>query len=513
MSRISLKYVLYILILLSSTQIFAQKIVHHTVKYGETKYRLSKVYEISIEELERQNPEIAKGLYAGQELTIDTSYSVPKRDPEGNYIKYLVKKGESKSLIAKRYNISIAELDKANPDIQEELFAFEYIFIPVSNEVKKAEMNNYSDTSTDHTASVEKNLDNSSTTFDSEEGRNSYVNMVSSIKVNKEIALAILFPDTITSNTSYGDFEKGAQMAIDSVKSLGLHVTADYFNLKDVVKSGDYSSVVNYENVISLCNVKATSSIINKSSKKSNLVYGSAVNGVLEASDYNVLFALSSDFYRQNKLLGYLTSQNGNIIIINDEESTLNEHILKMYPQIKILTSDNGIVDESEFSSSLASGVKNFVILNTTNVNSIINTTNFLLPKSGSYSIQLASFRPLSEMVSSKISIKRYLVLKLIYTEFEGCNQKDTSYRQSFTNVYKKKYSAKPTDASVFGFDITFDFLVRLAQGEDIKSQLGKKTKYVSVPFEYTNVGDNVFTNSALKVYELIDYNNSKELK
>ncbi|TGD59092.1 lytic transglycosylase [Flavobacterium humi] len=65
-----------------AARIINSETVFHTVLPKETKYSISKKYGISIEQLERQNPEIINGLIEGNQLAINTSAVKAKNENE-----------------------------------------------------------------------------------------------------------------------------------------------------------------------------------------------------------------------------------------------------------------------------------------------------------------------------------------------------------------------------------------------------------------------------------------------
>ncbi|MEY4462384.1 MAG: hypothetical protein RLY98_924 [Bacteroidota bacterium] len=135
----------------------------HEVQPKETLFGIAKQYEISLEELNVANPELAEtGLKAGQKIKIPTKDNqinvalikkeTPKLEPkkevvlkdkngksaaESEVLKtttltHEVLPSETKFGIAKQYGISVADLDKANPILEiEALKAGQKILIPV----------------------------------------------------------------------------------------------------------------------------------------------------------------------------------------------------------------------------------------------------------------------------------------------------------------------------------------------------------------------------------------------
>lgn len=144
----------------------------HFVNKGETLAAIAKVYNVTIEELGSDNPEISNGLKADMVLRIpqksviaipdiavpntqtqpphakqDEKHIEPakpdekqkvqvKPDEKQNYILYLVKKQETLYGISKQYNVSVDDIVKANPGFSGLKEGME-IRIPKKNNVEK----------------------------------------------------------------------------------------------------------------------------------------------------------------------------------------------------------------------------------------------------------------------------------------------------------------------------------------------------------------------------------------
>lgn len=108
----------------------------HTVVTKETLYGISSKYKISVEELVRQNPEVADGLKVGMELVINqtTIEEISQEDikpalPE-NYIEHVVKEKETLYSISKTYEIGIDSIVSINPILIDGLKIGMVLYIP-----------------------------------------------------------------------------------------------------------------------------------------------------------------------------------------------------------------------------------------------------------------------------------------------------------------------------------------------------------------------------------------------
>lgn len=108
----------------------------HTVKPKETMFGIARQYGVSVDALKQANPVLADGLKIGQVITIpggpaavktEAPAAVPapakpaKQVAKGSTITHIVEPKETKFGIAKRYGISVAELERQNPGIVQNL--------------------------------------------------------------------------------------------------------------------------------------------------------------------------------------------------------------------------------------------------------------------------------------------------------------------------------------------------------------------------------------------------------
>lgn len=115
-------------------RIITNETVFHKVILGETKYSISKIYKISIEQLEIQNPEIINGLVEGTILAINSSGIKPKNEREELMVALAEKQAiiekskvqnskiedlEDKLIVQKEMNQKIIKLNSLDVDLKE----------------------------------------------------------------------------------------------------------------------------------------------------------------------------------------------------------------------------------------------------------------------------------------------------------------------------------------------------------------------------------------------------------
>lgn len=111
------------------------KYVYHEVKSGDTRYSISKNYGVTIEELEKFNPDIKSGLKPGMVLLIPRKEAESKPPPSGEsekFKRHKVEQGQTLYSISQRYNVSIEDIKKINPELKDGLKAGQELLIPLT---------------------------------------------------------------------------------------------------------------------------------------------------------------------------------------------------------------------------------------------------------------------------------------------------------------------------------------------------------------------------------------------
>ena len=135
--KISKRILLSIAIMMATLTICAQKaeIVSHTVAQGQTLYSISKLYNTTVDEIIKFNPGSAEKLSIGQKLIIPKN---SKGKENKNVKTHTIQQGETLYRLSKMYNVTTDELCAANPGLSINNFrAGETIVIPVKGNTAK----------------------------------------------------------------------------------------------------------------------------------------------------------------------------------------------------------------------------------------------------------------------------------------------------------------------------------------------------------------------------------------
>lgn len=198
----------------------------YVVQPKETLYGISKKFDISIEELQAANPQLVDGLKIGMGLKIPKQGNLETGSFD-NYKMHTVVKDDTVYNLTKRYNISEADLYALNPVLKNGLkLGMELKIKPI--ETNKAAVENTKITSDEKIF-----------------GNGNSIIFEENLNFKKEIQLAIILPYQLNKlndsliDQSFAknnllniamDFHLGAKMAIDSLEEKGLKINVKYFD-------------------------------------------------------------------------------------------------------------------------------------------------------------------------------------------------------------------------------------------------------------------------------------------
>lgn len=102
------------------------EIIIHTVERGETLFRISRNYGLTIDELKRLNPGLTESLATGQQI------KVLKKKIDQPYLLHHVDKRQKTKQLAREYGLSAEEIQQVNPSIGKNVFPNQEVKIPLA---------------------------------------------------------------------------------------------------------------------------------------------------------------------------------------------------------------------------------------------------------------------------------------------------------------------------------------------------------------------------------------------
>jgi LysM repeat protein len=481
-----------------------EKYVYHDVVAKETKFSIAKQYGITIEELEKRNPEIVSNLPIGYRLTIKgkapkTEASVPAVSNTAkpaevskkvtSYMEYQVKPKETFYSLGRTFHITQEELTALNPSLSEGVKEGMVLKVPAGY-LAPAPIIAQQPT-------IEKELENKNA------GGIQIIDKVKSetVSVNPEVVeltkkrgenerkkLVLLLPfnlakmqnDTMSSANRIKsdkflnmtlDFYSGAMMAIDSARTLKLPIDVAIYDSQETKTTSNISTLTAQNKL------QDASAIIgpfyqNNAETTANALrlYNVPVISPLSKDKANPIDNLyqtipSNDVIR-NAMFDYMRAKNGNIVAVVDKKK---ESIISYIKQnqkgvVFAALTETGGLDVAHLKSLLLPGRMNYVVMETGNTAMVKATIKALIDAQKTCQVQLVILEPNSTLDTDEISFDNLVKLKLMYPSVT--RESDEPGVLVFEKEYRLKNKVNPNTYATRGFDVTFDTMMRLVQGK-----------------------------------------------
>ena len=506
----------------------------HVVLPKETKFGISQKYNISIEELERLNPQLGI-LQPGMVLKIAPKGSTGETSRESEIFQYYqVKPKETLFSLTRRFQISTDSLLVLNPALEDGLKSGMVLKIPnleaaVVSEFTEEDIVNLEERITNYeprnvVVMLPFNLHKvvKIDTSSSEQQRIKQNNIVESGTLSNG-QQRMTQERTIETDTSFYkqlrikqdkvlqislDFYSGVLMAIDSAKSLGLSTNVQIFDTKQSAYTVD--SIINRNNFRNLDVVigpllQSTAEAAARNLQREGVPVISPLTSKETHHLENFFQTRPSEKMLASKMISYLSenADGKNIVIIADAGAYEKKRaLLQQFPNAGIVNPKEGsFVDPKELSAQLVKHEPNWVILESDKIGILSSATSYLnaLPDED-YDISLFSTDKNDSFESDNISNQHLANLNFHYPSVD--REFNNSGNNSFITEYKKKYGLVPSIYAVRGFDVTYDVLLRLASAKNLLESVeeGGVTEYVENKFDYEKKETGGYINEAIYI-------------
>jgi LysM repeat protein len=479
----------------------SEKAVYHEVLPKETKYSIAKQYGITIEELEKRNPEIILNLPIGYKLIIKGTapkiavLAAPKETvkpitPKVNHIDYQVRPKETLYSLSKMSGLSQEELIKLNPALANGVEIGMTIKVPESATIPQE-------------VELKKNYSN----LTMKSGNNERKKMVLLLPFN----LTKIEGDTVNSTTTRLkkdkflnmtlDFYSGALMAIDSAKTIGVPVDVSIFDSQETKNSSNISTIHQQHNLQSADaiigpfyqnNVEKTAALLGSS----NVAVISPLSKDIGNSFPNLYQTIPTSETLKRAVFDYMIAKGGNIIaVVDKKKESARQFIQQNYKEVHFSPLlENGSFSAESFKALLVKDKINYVVLASENTGMIKWTMATMMSVMAKYNVELVIMEPNETLDTDEISFENLVKLKLMYPSI--ARENNSAEAQIFKKEYRKKNKIAPSTYATRGFDVTFDTLLRLSQ--DVKYEdtaNSTATEQVDNKFEFYKKPDGGYTN------------------
>ena len=483
----------------------------HVVLPQETLYGISRKYNITIAELQRLNPTM-ENLQPGMVLKVRNGSAEKVVDVEGRLFKYYqVQPQETLFSLTRRFGISRDSLISLNPALEDGLKSGMVLKIP--NPEVNASLVDDAEYSAGNIVNLERKLTNFSTK-----------NLVVMLPFSLD---KIVTTDT-TTNTKERirkdavlqislDFYSGVLMAVDSAKAMGLSTNLRIYDtqqnaarVRSIITTKDFTNVDAVIGPLLQSTIEAAASGL----EGKNIPVISPLTKRQAGSMDNFLQSRPTDEMLSEAMISYISDHSAgkNIVIIADAgASSKKNRLLQEFPLARIVTPrDGSYISQGELQQALAKERPNWVILESDKIGILSSTTSFLNSVANSYKITLMTSDKNKSFESDNISNRHLSNLNFTYPSVEKAFSADRNI--SFIKSYKEKYGLVPNSYAVRGFDVTYDVLLRLGSSNDLYSSLGEEatTQYVENKFKYERRPVGGFQNKAVYI---VSYDKEMNLK
>ncbi len=548
----------------------------YLVQRGDTKYGLSKKYEVTIPELEQANPHIVRMLMAGHTIQIpkdlnsatnessqesepveievtskeeqnkieneeitetqteevepttneinttnqdilseeNTSEKIVETESTITYSDYEIQPKETLYGLSKKAGMSISDFVTLNPQLANGVQMGTIIKMPSNNSIKEQP--------TVKNETVLKKSDQR------------YVDLTKTIKTVKKNQILLFLPfnesqfiSEYKQNLNFKDvsddfirmhleFYRGSKIAQDSARALGLD-----FNIKIVETStskrntkaailAKENSIENYDAVVLPFyenDIEEVAKLVNQK----NVPVLTTDTSVLQQNLKNVYNSVPSINSKRDAMMDYMNAKKGNLIVVSDVARKESKAYISSYaPNAKFIeVNKKRLFDSDELVSQLDDSRINYVIFESEKNSVFLSATNLLLGQLSKYAIQLALLDETLIPNTDDVSNKRFVILQMLYPSLSPL--KTPSLSSNFVESYKKAFGVEPSQNVKFGFDLTFDTLLRISQEKSFEASAANDvTEYTILKFDYKANKTGSHDNNGLYI---IQYNSDGTLK
>lgn len=489
--------------------------ISHEVKPKDTKYGIATKYGITVEELEKQNPEIKQNLPIGYVLKINkhitkaiapkteilktdiekSKVEVPKVEvpKNNNLLEYTVKSGETLYSLTRQFHLTDVALIDLNPALKDGVKEGMILNVPANFSFSNQTKNELKDLTKSISSSEKKELVLFLPFNISKIESDTLTSIGERLKKDKFLNMTL-------------DFYSGALMAIDSAKTLGINIdvkiydsqeTKNSTNALDVISENNFSKTNAVIGPFYQVNIEKVASAF----ESKNIPVISPLSREEEGKSFKNLYqTVPSSDATKNVLFDYMRSKNGNIMaIIDPKKNSIKDYINQFQNGTKIVgLSDKGGIISDSIKKHFEKDRINYVIMATESTQTILSITTILQNAQKDYQIQLAILEPNETLDFDEIPLSKLTKLKMIYSSATRDNNSDLA--EKFEYSYRKINKIIPNQYAIRGFDVTFDTMLRLAQDRPFEETLDVATEQIESKFDYHTKEQNGFINDGIFV-------------
>ena len=487
-----------------------EKVVYHEVLPKETKYSIAKLYGTTIEELEKRNPEIIPSLSVGYQLIIkgnapkkeviqavepknETTKSNSVKTIAVNYVNYAVKPKETLYSLSKKIGLSQEELLKLNPVLVNGVEIGTILKVPSIPSIPKETKKVYTTLSKNNDVIGRKKLA-LLLPFNIAKMESDTLN-TPAMRLKKDKFLNMTL-----------DFYSGALMAIDSAKAIGLPVDVSIFDSQETKNTSNSANIVQENNLqdsdaiigpFYQNNLEKTTELLGKNSVP---VISPLSKDIGNASP-NLYKSIPNNEFLRVAMFDYMRAKGGNIIaVVDKKKESVRQYIQTNQKGVQFAAMlPNGELSVESLKSLFVKNKTNYVVMETSNTRLIKWTINTMMGAMANFKVQLVILEPNETLDTDEINFEYLTKLKLMYPSITRENESPEA--KIFEKEYRRDNKISPSTYATRGFDLTFDTIMRLSQGNTFQETADAfTTEQVDNKFEYYKKEGGGYTNKGIYI-------------
>ena len=488
------KKVILVFFALISIAVNAQNFTKHKVVKGETITQIAQKYNCKPSDIYNLNPDAQNGIQLDSILIIPTSKSVIST----NSGTHLVNVKETLYSISKLYSISVEDIQNANLDLLSEgLKVGQNLVIPnkSSSNINVAATNKFSNSKP--LVKLNKSISNSTKELVfllpfniSKIENDSIISIPSKLKKDKFLNMTL-------------DFYSGVLMAIDSAKTIGLKISIKIYDSEETKNTSSIPNLIQqnkFQKTSAIIGPFYQLNIdkLSQSLGSNSVPILSPLSKELGKSALNVYQSMPSNDDCKVAMINYIAKNNGNLVALIDSKKAALKDYLKAnnYKNNIVGLNPTGLVVKDSLRKLLVRSKMNYIILDSQKTGFILAATNAMTSLMTDYQLQMVILEPNPTLDFHEIDLNRLVKLKMMYPSIVRENL--SAEADIFRNKYKKINKIFPNQFAIRGFDLAFDTMMRLSQQEDFKTvsenyiteQIENRFNYIkNSPENYSNMG------------------------
>lgn len=425
----------------AKTPVSVSKNNSHLVIAKETLYSISKLYSVSVDELQNANLAIlSEGLKVGQNLVIPNKSAANLSSASAN-----------KRLIDKPLKV----LTKSNSNQKELVFLLPFNISKIEND--------------------------SINTIASKLKKDKFLNMT--LDFYSGVLMAIDSAKTVGLNINIKIYDSEETKNTSSIPSL---IQQNKFENTSAIIGPFYQ--YNVDNLAHLLGSKSIPIISPLSKEKGKLAS-------------NIYQSMPTNEDCKAAMINFINKNNGNFVaLIDSKKATLKDYLKNNNYKNKIVgLNPSGLVVKDSLRKLLVRNKINYIILDSQKTGFILAATNAMISLMSDYQLQMVILEPNSTLDFYEIDLNRLVKLKLMYPSIVRENLSPEA--DIFRNKYKKINKIFPNQFAVRGFDLAFDTLMRLSQEEDFKTVSDNyTTEQIENKFNYSKNALDAYSNNGIYI-------------